>query len=425
MKDNKMKITILNGSPEPSVCDRYLDSLRHALQADGHIVTQLDLRDLKLSYCIGCFGCWVKTPGVCGSRDASIDLDRAVINSDFTLWASPLRMGFPTTLFKMALDKHLPLIHPYMEVDHNEVHHKRRYPRSPRLGLLLEPETSTDQRDLQITTDILNRTALNFKSRLEFSLTTQTPTSEIVKRINSRHMNPLPLPVHLAPTQGITVNSPNRLTLFNGSPRGRKGNTPIMLEQITKEFNRPSEIYHLVHLNETADMVSAFSQAECALIGFPLYTDAMPGVVKHFFEALEPLSGRLNNPPLGFLVQSGFPEGLHARYVERYLEKLAKRLGSPYLGTIVKGGGEGTRIMPESMTAGLFKNLQAVGTGLAARGVFDPDVLHAIAQPERFSPWLVPLGKLFLKVPLAHSYFDTMLRDHGVFDQRFAKPFLN
>ena len=53
------------------------------------------------------------------------------------------------------------------------------------------------------------------------------------------------------------------------------------------------------------------------------------------------LGTREGNPPVGFVVQSGFPEGLHSRYVERYLEKLAARLGSPYLGTIVaKASGE-------------------------------------------------------------------------------------
>jgi len=52
-----------------------------------------------------------------------------------------------------------------------------------------------------------------------------------------------------------------------------------------------------------------------------------------------------DNPSLGFLVQSGFPEGLHSRYVERYLESWQKRLGCPYLGTIVKGQREGVRLM--------------------------------------------------------------------------------
>jgi NAD(P)H-dependent FMN reductase len=102
-----------------------------------------------------------------------------------------------------------------------------------------------------------------------------------------------------------------------------------MLEQIAKGFGGPVETYHLVRMKETDPMGSVFAQAECALLGFPLYTDAMPGVVKHFLEALEPLVGRPGNPPVGFLVQSGFPEGLHSRFVERYLEKLAARLGSP------------------------------------------------------------------------------------------------
>ena len=71
----------------------------------------------------------------------------------------------------------------------------------------------------------------------------------------------------------------------------------------------------------------------------------MPAIVKQFIEALEPLKNRENNPPMGFIVQSGFPEALHSRYVEHYLQKLAARLNAPYLGTIVKGGGEGIRMM--------------------------------------------------------------------------------
>ena len=101
-------------------------------------VTQLDLRDLPLKYCIGCFDCWTKTPGICASDQASRELGRAVINSDFTLWAAPLKMGFPSALLKMGFDKHLPLIHPYMVVAQCEAHHLKRYERYSRVGLLVE-----------------------------------------------------------------------------------------------------------------------------------------------------------------------------------------------------------------------------------------------------------------------------------------------
>jgi multimeric flavodoxin WrbA len=418
-----MKITILNGNPEPSAFDTYLANMASCLEGKGHTVTRLDLRDLSLRYCIGCWGCWVKTPGQCITQDASIEMDRAVINADFVLWAAPLKMGFPSELLKMAMDKHIPLIHPYIEVAYGEAHHLRRYSKYPRLGLLLEKETTTDEGDLQIVSNIFRRTAINLKTRLEFSLTTETPVDELIQCITIPNRRLLPLPEHLTPTHGTRISSPARLVLFNGSPRGRKGNTPLMLEQFAAGFRRPTETYHLVHMKETSRLVEAFTQAECALLGFPLYTDAMPGVVKHFIEALEPLVGQANNPPLGFLVQSGFPEGLHSRYIERYLEKLAARLGCPYLGTIVKGGGEGTRVMPPQMTKGLFSNLQAVGAGLAGKGRFDPQILARIAAPERFSAILDPVFRVFLRLPIAHSYFDNMLKQNGVYRQRFARPF--
>ncbi len=418
-----MKITILNGNPEPSVFDGYLDELVASLQVGGQAVTRLDLRELPLRYCVGCWGCWVKTPGECIARDASLEMDRAVINSDFNLWAAPLKMGFPSALLKMALDKHLPLIHPYMVVDHGEAHHLKRYKHYPRLGLLVEKEASTEVEDLQIVSDVLCRTGLNFKTRLEFCLTSETPVGEVAGRITSRKRRPLPLPGRLAAIPGETISPPGRLTLFNGSPRGRRGNTPILLGELAQGFGGETETHHLIQVKQTEHFVEAFASAECAWIGFPLYTDAMPGSVKHFLEALEPLSGQKGNPPVGFLVQSGFPEGLHSRYIERYLARLAWQLGSPYLGTIVKGNGEGVRLMPPEATRDLFTNLQALGAGFSRSGHLDPEILSRIAQPERFPAMMGPIFRVFLRLPRAHSYFDNMLKANGAFERRFARPF--
>jgi multimeric flavodoxin WrbA len=418
-----MKITLLNGNPTASPFDAYLARVESILTNGGHKVTRLDLRDLPLRPCVGCWGCWVKTPGECVSRDASLEMDRAVINADFLLWAAPLKMGFPSALLKTALDKHLPLIHPYMEVVHGEAHHLRRYRRYPRVGLLVEKEAGSDDRDLRIVRDIHCRTALNFKTRLEFCLTTETPVEELARRISVRTRSRLPLPGRLGPLPGAAIAPPRSLTLFNGSPRGARGNTSIMLREFARGFGGESEMHNLIRLNQTGRFVQAFAEAECAWIGLPLYTDSMPGSVKRFIEALEPLAGRKGNPPLGFLVQSGFPEGLHSRYVERYLERLAARLGSPYLGAIVRGNGEGTRHMPPEATRSLFADLQALGAGLAREGRLDSEVLARLAVPERFPAVLAPVGHVFLRLPVAHAYFDGMLRKNGAYERRFARPF--
>jgi multimeric flavodoxin WrbA len=418
-----MKITLLNGNPQPSPFDDTLTRLTSLLEADGHLVTRLDLRALSLHYCIGCWKCWVKTPGECASRDASLEMDRAIIQSDFVLYASPLKMGFPSALLKMSLDKHLPLIHPYMVVDQGEAHHRARYARSPRLGLLLQKEADTDVEDLQIVTDIFCRQALNFKTRLEFVLTTEDSLESVAARMTSRRARALPLPDRQGAIPGATIRPPARLTLFNGSPRGRRGNTPIFLNEFAKGFEGTSEIHHLIQVKQTDRFVRAFAEAECAWLGFPLYTDAMPGVVKHFIESLEPLVGRKDNPPLGFLVQSGFPEALHSRFVERYLEKLARRLGSPYLGTIVRGNGEGVRQMPPEANQGLFADLNALGAGLARDGRLVPEVLAHLATPERFPAFMGPFFRVYLRLPAAHGYFDEMLKSNDAYALRFARPF--
>ena len=419
-----MKITILNGNMQDSAFDTYVKQTQTLLEDKGNQVAHIFLRELPLKYCTGCWGCWVKTPGKCQSDSASQEMDEAIINSDFLLWAAPLKMGYPSELLKMAMDKHLPLIHPYMVVDQYEAHHLKRYDIYPRIGLLVEKEPFTDKQDLEIVTQLFQRTALNFKSRLYFSLTSETPAIDLAKRIMDQSAKPLELPTTPLPTTGTATSPVDSITLFNGSPRGARGNSPIFLQKLAEGFGGESKMIHLINTNATADHVQAFREAKAVWLAFPLYTDSMPGIVKHFIEALEPLAGQSGNPPMGFIVQSGFPEGLHSRFVERYLEKLAARLGSPYLGTIVKGNGEGVRIMPDQMNRKLFEGLKSLGRNLANGEQLNPATLAAVAKPERFPKFLAPIFQLFIHLPVAHSYFDAMLKKNGVYERRFERPFI-
>lgn len=182
-----MKISILNGnaSPENQRFDNYLSKLSETWISEGHQITQLDLRAMKINYCVGCWNCWVKTPGECSSNDQSLEVCRTVINSDLTLWASPITMGFPSALLKKVTDKLIPLVHPYIVVDQGEAHHLARYDHYPQFGLLLERNPDTDQEDIEIITEIFSRTALNMKSKLAFTKLVYAPLSEVTHAINS------------------------------------------------------------------------------------------------------------------------------------------------------------------------------------------------------------------------------------------------
>lgn len=181
-----MKITILNGNPDlfNRDFDRYLETLQEALENGGHTITCVALRNLNLRYCNGCFGCWVKTPGECLARDDSDGVCRAVIGSDLTVFASPLVMGFVSALTKKTMDKMIPLVHPYIVFDQGELHHLARYKRYPQLGLLLQKTIGSDDEDLALTSEIVSRTAINFKSKLRFTKLIEEPVQEVVHEIN-------------------------------------------------------------------------------------------------------------------------------------------------------------------------------------------------------------------------------------------------
>jgi hypothetical protein len=220
-----------------------------------------------------------------------------------------------------------------------------------------------------------------------------------------------------------------QLTVFNGSPRGLKSNTRLLLSHFQRGFEETPgnrmEIFDLVHVNDQESFKQAYGQAEVVLLAFPLYVDAMPGIVKTFIEeSLQPLRSRETNPPMGFLVQSGFPESLHSRYVARYLGKLAVRMHAPCLGTVIKGGVEGIQSQPEKMTRKLFAAFYRLGQAFGRNGQFDAQIVHELAQPERFPAGLRILLWGMSKLGLMDQGWDWNLKQNGAYERRFAQPYI-
>lgn len=181
-----MKVLILNGNPkaENQAFDECLHSLSLSLQDLGDDVNISVLRDMNIKYCRGCWDCWLKNPGECCIADDSRGISRDVINSDFVLFASPVIMGFTSALLKKAIDRMIPLILPHMVFVQDEVHHRSRYDRYPLLGLLLAKGDDTDDKDIEIITDIFHRVALDLKTSLTYISTTVNPTQEAASEIN-------------------------------------------------------------------------------------------------------------------------------------------------------------------------------------------------------------------------------------------------
>lgn len=426
-----MKIVILDGQTqlENKRWDEYISTLVERLNQNKHQVAHFILKDMNIHHCSGCFGCWVKTPGQCVHKDDANEIARQVIQADFVLWASPLVLGFPSFHLKRIMDRSIPLVHPYFEVVEGEAHHLARYKKYPVFGLLMKPGESDDAEQLDLVKRIFARTALNIKSKLAFAETTDLPADVLVEKMEAcRELVFQPDGAAAQPLVMAQIAPPRRLLVLNGSPRGKSGNTPIMLQKIADGFMSAGgttvETLHLTQVKDQQSFAQAYCKADCVLLGFPLYTDGMPGIVKEFIEVLAHFENRKENPPMAFLVQSGFPEAAHSRHVERYLGSLAQRLNSPYLGTIVRGGSEGVRMMPDSMNRKLFKALNSLGAQLAQEGAFDSNLVREIASVEKYPAVLIPIFKLLLKFPFTQMYWDSQLKKNGAFERRFDQPYL-
>ncbi len=167
-------------------------------------------------------------------------------------------------------------------------------------------------------------------------------------------------------------------------------------------------------------LAEKFAAAEHVIVGFPLYVDAMPGSVKEFFETLQPYMGKENNPALGFVIQCGFPETSHLRYVERYCEKFSRRMNCRYLGSMLKGGCEGLDVQPAFLTDKYYQYFYQLGAEFGKTGQFEGTILEKLARPEHLKA-----EHLAQVIPFINqALWDAQMEKNGVLDRSFDKPLM-
>jgi hypothetical protein len=156
-----MKATLLNGALPG---DRFVDAvgiaLQNALEAEGWTVTPWALRDEKIAYCLGCFECWTKTPGLCRIDDAGREIAASIIDGDLVIYLTPITFGGYSSELKKAVDRSICLISPFFKRIDGEVHHHGRYDRYPDLlgvGVLPAPHPAQEH----IFQTLIGRNAIN------------------------------------------------------------------------------------------------------------------------------------------------------------------------------------------------------------------------------------------------------------------------
>lgn len=95
--------------------------------------------------CIGCFGCWIKTPGACVIRDQYGDVGACLSKCQEIIILSKCFYGGFSPFVKKILDRSISYNHPYFEIRNKEMHHRRRYGNHIDLKVCFYGENITSQ----------------------------------------------------------------------------------------------------------------------------------------------------------------------------------------------------------------------------------------------------------------------------------------
>lgn len=87
----------------------------------------------RVKPCVGCFGCWVKTPGKCVIMDRDSDFAVTMPYVREIVVISQLVFGGLSPNVKAVFDRSIGFILPFFCNVNGEMHHKQRYAKRPNL----------------------------------------------------------------------------------------------------------------------------------------------------------------------------------------------------------------------------------------------------------------------------------------------------
>jgi len=236
-----------------------------------------------------------------------------------------------------------------------------------------------------------------------------------------------------------------RITVFNSSPRGARGNTHVIVTELAKGaqeagaefenvflvdktighcrgcfvcwFNTPGQC---VIKDDMAELLDKMRASDIVGFATPLYVDNVSGIMKQFMDRVIPLVDphfakdpgneckhpfRSGKPPKFLVIaNSGFPEQSHFQVLRLLFQRIARNCSTELAGEIYRGAGELLRndsLLLGAFTARYKKALRKAGKELAETGRLSEKTMAQLEKP------LVPESQY---IKGANKHFDTRLR---------------
>lgn len=116
--------------------------------------------------CVGCFGCWVKTPGQCVIPDDYQKLGEWFGQADEMIVISHCSFGGYSSFVKNVMERSISYMLPYFEMRGGEMHHKARYENHIRMKVYFYGDDITDS-EKEVARKLVQANGVNFQGEVK------------------------------------------------------------------------------------------------------------------------------------------------------------------------------------------------------------------------------------------------------------------
>ena len=163
-----MKITVFNSSPraDKSNTNVMVETFLKGAEEAGADTENIFLARQKIRPCLGCFSCWVKTPGKCVIQDDMAELLRKLAGADIVVFATPLYVDNVSGIMKNFMDRFMPLADPHFEKDEQgQYRHVKGIEKAPKI-VVISNCGFPEQDHFQVLRLLFRRIARNLHSEV-------------------------------------------------------------------------------------------------------------------------------------------------------------------------------------------------------------------------------------------------------------------
>lgn len=115
----------------------------------------------KIHHCVGCFKCWIKTPGKCVILDGFEETGKKLSRCTELIIVSQCVYGSTSPFVKNVVDRALSYIHPNFCNREGAMHHKRRYTNKLKISAYFYGDTITEK-EKETARKLIKANAVNY-----------------------------------------------------------------------------------------------------------------------------------------------------------------------------------------------------------------------------------------------------------------------